>query len=131
MCQWNGSTTAKPRQVSGLLHPPQVGSAPLLWRDWSRREQRYACLHLVRHQRIGVSLLPAAADVPGNAEVPLSRPRRAHYRLSWQERLAGNMHCETAGQVTIKLFGVPHPFAIWMGLAKEEETVMKQGINHN
>jgi hypothetical protein len=28
-CQWNGSATAKPRQVSVLLHPLVVGSAPL------------------------------------------------------------------------------------------------------
>jgi hypothetical protein len=28
-CQWNGSATAKPRQVSVLLHPLQVGPAPL------------------------------------------------------------------------------------------------------
>src|SRR5438270_565312 len=51
-CQWNGSATAKPRQVSVLLHPLVVGSAPLLWRDWSRRAHRRACLQLVRHQRI-------------------------------------------------------------------------------
>jgi len=130
-CQWNGGDTAKPRQVSVLLHPLQVGSAPLLWRDWSRREHRRACLQLVRHQRIEVSLLPPAADSPGNAEVPLSRAQRAHYRLSWQERLARNTRSETAGQVTIKLFGIPHPFAIWMGLAEEEETVTKQEINHH
>lgn len=36
-CQWNGGATAKPRQVSVLLHPLQVGPAPLLWHDWSRR----------------------------------------------------------------------------------------------
>jgi hypothetical protein len=30
-CQWNGSATDKPRQVSVLLHPLAVGSAPLLW----------------------------------------------------------------------------------------------------
>ncbi|HLV99132.1 MAG TPA: hypothetical protein VKT82_10715 [Ktedonobacterales bacterium] len=107
-CQWNGSATAKPRQVSMLLHPLQVGSAPLLWQDWSRREQRRACLRLVRHQRIEASLLPAAADSPGNAQVPLSRAQRAHYRLSWQERLARNTRSESAGQVTITLFGIPH-----------------------
>ena len=28
-CQWSGSATAKPRQVSVLLHPLSVGSAPL------------------------------------------------------------------------------------------------------
>jgi hypothetical protein len=116
-CQWNGNATAKPRQVSVLLHPLQVGSAPLLWRDWSRREHRRACLQLVRHQRIEVSLLPPAAASPGKAEVILSRPQRAHYRLSWQERLARNAHVSTAGQVTIRLFGVPESFATSLGLA--------------
>ncbi len=43
-CQWNGAATAKPRQVSVLLHPLRVGPAPLLWRDWSRRVHRRACL---------------------------------------------------------------------------------------
>ena len=32
-CQWSGSATAKPRQVSVLLHPLPVGSDPVLWRD--------------------------------------------------------------------------------------------------
>ncbi len=47
-CQWSGSATAKPRQVSVLLHPLPVGSAPLRWRDWPRRHQRHACLRLHR-----------------------------------------------------------------------------------
>ena len=116
-CQWNGNATAKPRQVSVLLHPLQVGSAPLLWRDWSRRAYRRACLQLVRHQRIEVSLLPPAAASPGKAEVILSRAQRAHYRLSWQERLARNARVSTSGHVTIRLFGVPESFAASLGLA--------------
>ncbi|WP_236601166.1 hypothetical protein [Ktedonobacter sp. SOSP1-52] len=32
-CQWQGSKTSKPRQVSVLLHPLSIGPAPLLWRD--------------------------------------------------------------------------------------------------
>src|SRR6266699_88399 len=116
-CQWNGNATAKPRQVSVLLHPLQVGSAPLLWRDWSRREHRRACLQFVRHQCIEVSPLPPAAASPGKAEVILSRAQRAHYRLSWQERLARNGRVATAGQVTIRLFGVPESFATSLGLA--------------
>jgi len=116
-CQWNGSATAKPRQVSMLLHPLQVSSAPLLWRDWSRRVHRRACLQLVRHQRIEVSLLPPAAASSGKADVILSRPQRAHYRLSWQERLARNARASTSGQVTIRLFGVPESFATSLGLA--------------
>src|SRR5437868_11918865 len=42
-CQWQGSATKKPRQVSILLHPVAIGSAPLYWRDWSRRVHRRAC----------------------------------------------------------------------------------------
>ncbi len=116
-CQWNGSATAKPRQVSVLLHPLAVGSAPLLWRDWSRREHRRACMQLVRHQRIEVSLPPPAAVSPGTANVILSRAQRAHSRLTWQERLARNARGSTTGQVTIKLFGIPDSFATSLGLA--------------
>jgi hypothetical protein len=116
-CQWNGAATAKPRQVSVLLHPLQVGSAPILWRDWSRKEHRRACMQLVRHQRIEMSLLPSAAAAPPVEDVILSRAQRAHSRLSWQERLARNVRPPTACQVTIKLFGVPTPFAASLGLA--------------
>jgi hypothetical protein len=89
-CQWNGSATAKPRQVSVLLHPLQVGAAPLLWLDWSRRVHRRACLQLVRHQRLEMNLSPPAATSPPIADVILSRAQRARYRLSWHERLARN-----------------------------------------
>lgn len=37
----------------------------------------------------------------------LSRAQRAHFRLSWQERLARNARAPGAGQVSIKLFGIP------------------------
>src|SRR5258708_6909427 len=116
--QWQGSATKKPRQVSVLLHPLPAGSAPLLWRDWSRREYRCACMQLVRLQRIEVSLLPPTAAPPGTANVILSRAQRAHTRLSWPERLARNVRVSTANQVTIKLFGVPEAFATSLGLAK-------------
>lgn len=82
-CQWNGHATAKPRQVSVLLHPLQVGASPLLWRDWSRRAHRRSCMRLVRHQRIEVSVLPTATVPPQKGEVIFSRAQRAHYRLSW------------------------------------------------
>lgn len=117
-CQWEGSATKKPRQVSVLLHPLQVGPAPLLWRDWSRREHRRACMQLVRHQRIEVSIPPPAAASPRKADVILSRAQRAHSRLSWAERLARNARVPTASQVTIKLFGVPESFATSLALAR-------------
>jgi hypothetical protein len=111
-CQWQGPATAKPRQVSVLLHPLQVGSASLLFRDWSRRAHRRACMQLVRQQRIEVSLPPPAAASPGRADMILSRARRAHSRLSWAERLARNARSEASGQVTIKLFGIPEDYAL-------------------
>ncbi len=116
-CQWNGSATAKPRQVSVLLHPLRVAPAPLLWRDWSRRAHRRAWMQLLRHQHIEVSLPPPAAAQPRTADVIFSRAQRAHYRLSWQERLARHARVSTSGQVTIRLFGVPESFAISLGLA--------------
>jgi hypothetical protein len=117
-CQWEGSATKKPRQVSVLLHPLRGGSAPLLWRDWSRREHRRACMQLVRHQRIEVRMPPLAAVSPRKADVILSRAQRAHSRLSWAERLARNARVPTASQGTIKLFGVPEDFATLLGLVR-------------
>src|SRR5712692_11090736 len=85
-------------------------------RDWSRREHRRACMQLVRHQRIEVSLPPPAAASPRTADVILSRAQRAHARLSWAERFARNARSSTADQVTIRLFGVPEAFATSLGL---------------
>ncbi len=115
-CQWSGAATAKPRQVSVLLHPVVVGSSPLLWRDWRRREQRRACIQLLRHQRVEVQVQSAGAPLTG-PPAPLSRAERAHSRLTWQERLARNAQTLTSGQVTIQLFGVPEHFATALGLA--------------
>ena len=55
--------------------------------------------------------------LPRKAEVILSRQQRAHSRLSWAERLARNARVPTAGQLMIRLFGVPEGFAISLGLA--------------
>jgi hypothetical protein len=80
-CQWNGSETSKPRQVSVLLHPLAVGREPLLWRDWSRRVHRRACMLLLRHQRVEIQV--EYRDVtPCITPAPLSRAQRAHIRLS-------------------------------------------------
>ncbi len=115
-CQWNGSATAKPRQVSVLLHPLVVGSAPLLWQDWNRRHHRRACIQLLRQQHVEVQVEQGLSLTPTLSPAPLSRAQRAHYRLDFQERLARNARVPTASQVTIQLFGVPQAFATWLGL---------------
>ncbi|HEU5381665.1 MAG TPA: hypothetical protein VFV38_40110 [Ktedonobacteraceae bacterium] len=114
-CQWNGRETRKPRQVSLLLHPLPTGSAPLLWRDWHRRHQRHACLRLHR-QHLEVQVESALPLTPTISSPTISRAQRAHYRLSWDERLARNARKTQTGQLTFKLFGIPEAFASWLGL---------------
>jgi hypothetical protein len=46
----------------------------------------------------------------------LSRSKRAHYRLDWQERFARNERASGAPQISITLFGVPEDFAAFLGL---------------
>ncbi len=117
-CQWNGRATSKPRQVSVLLHPLAVGSAPLLWRDWSRRRHRRLCQQLLRSQRVEVQLEEPCLPVSTTTTpVLLSHAQRAHYRLDFAERLARNRRVPTANLVTIHLFGVPERFATSLGLA--------------
>jgi len=116
-CQWNGSTTAKPRQVSVLLHPLVVGPAPVLWKDWSRRLHRRACIQLLRHQRVEVQMESDSSARLTISPAPLSRAQRAHDRLDFQERFARNARAPTASQVTIRLFGVPEAFAAFLGRA--------------
>ena len=116
-CQWHGQAAKHPRRVSLLLHPLAVASAPLLWRDWSRRTQRRACIDLLRGQRVEVQVAPDRALSPAASPPPLSRQERAHWRLGWEERLARNTRAPTAGPITIHLFGVPDAFAHFLDLA--------------
>lgn len=109
--------TTKPRRVSLLLHPLSIGAAPVLWKDWSRRQHRHAVMQLCRSQRIEVQIELASQAAPASQPSPLSRAQRAHYRLSWAERLARNARSSGASQVQIKLFGIPATFASSLGLA--------------
>ena len=114
-CQWNGSATKKPRQGSRLLHPLAVGSAPLLWYDWSRRQHRRACIK-VRTQRLEIQTEPALSVRRDTSPSPLSRAQRAHSRLSFPVRLARTGRPLGASPVRMKVFGIPAAFATFLGL---------------
>jgi Transposase DDE domain len=116
-CQWHGTTTKKPRRVSLLLHPLSIGEAPVLWKDWSRRQYRRAAMQLCRSQRVEVQMEQASQADPAASPSTLSRAQRAHYRLSWEERLARNARPPGASRVRIKLFGMPEVFAASLVLA--------------
>jgi hypothetical protein len=107
-CQWQGSV---------LLHPWRVASAPLLWRDWSRRLHRRVCMHLLRYQRVEVQMDQTLSARPAVSPSPLSRAQRAHARLSWPKRLAHHARVCTSGPVTVRRFGVPEHGATLLGLA--------------
>ncbi len=74
-------------------------------------------MQLLRHQRVQVRIEQGLSAAPTLPSAPLSRAQRAHYRLTFQERLARNARVSTAGQVTIRLCGVPEAFAASLGLA--------------
>ena len=115
-CQWNGSETHKPRQVSVLLHPLSVGREPLLWQDWSRRVHRRACMQLLRHQRVEVHREPDTSSHRDDSPLPLSRASRVHSRLCWGERQARNARKPLSPPIKFHLFGMPNAFAAFLGL---------------
>jgi hypothetical protein len=127
-CQGYGTATQKPRRESRVLWPLDTtekavappplppASHPILWGDWQRCFHRRAVVKLLHHQRVEVRL--PETDPP--AQSPpirlISRAERAHYRLSWEQRLARNTRAKTAPEVSIKLFGIPDAFATSLGL---------------
>src|SRR2546421_8103934 len=78
---------------------------------------------------LGVISLRNSWAVPTLPPAPLSRAQRAHYRLTFQERLTRNTRVSTTGQVTVKLFGVPEGFAAWLGFAQEENIPETMDLN--
>jgi hypothetical protein len=129
-CQEKGAATIKPRRVSAVLWPldgapPEPAVPPalppashaILWGDWSRCQTRREWMTLLRTQTVTITDLPAAPFAETAQRHPLTRRQRAHWRLSWAERLARNARARTAPGVEITLFGLPSPFAAFLGLS--------------
>ncbi len=96
------------RAKSACSYIPSSLVQPLcVFRDWSRRLHRRECIQLLRHQRVQVQIESGSSASPSISSAPLSRAELAHYRLSFQERLARNARAPTAGQVMIKQ--IAHP----------------------
>jgi len=127
-CQGYGADTKKPRRVSAVRWPlqqrPSQGAVPLalpsasfpiLWGDWSRCQTRHDWLHLLRTQTVTITLVPALPDAAPSP--PYTRRQRAHWRLSWAQRLARNACAQHQQTAHIHLFGIPTAFAMSLGLA--------------
>ena len=127
-CQGYGAATKKPRCVSAVLWPrdqteevavlppPLPASHPIVWGDWQRRFHRREVVKLFRHQRVEVELAEISPPAHSQSIRLISRAERAHWRLSWAERLARNARRSAAPAVSIKLFGIPDTFATSLGL---------------
>jgi hypothetical protein len=123
-CQGYGVDTRRTRRVSAvlwpldpqpalLLEPPSTAAAlPLLWRDWPPSRLRRDWLALLRTQSIRLRPMPFPSEPPPRAR--LTRPQRAHWRLSWVERLQRN--AARGPTVFIRLFGIPPALAHFLGL---------------
>jgi hypothetical protein len=127
-CQ-ESSTPLKPRRVSAVLWPlnasrsdsspprekasPLPPLAPVFWKDWPRCGIRRAWLKVVRGQTIRVESFTSPDSSPGPVQISsiLTRAERAHWRLSWQERLARNARPSDAPRLVVTLHGLPAPFA--------------------
>jgi hypothetical protein len=44
-----------------------------------------------------------------------TRAQRAHYRLSWRQRLARNTHLASTPPLEITIYGLPAAFALYVG----------------
>lgn len=121
--------TIKPRRVSAvfwpipanqvltstpILAPPEPRTcSPVLWGDWPRCHIRRNWLNVVRSQTVDVTMgAPPTHDrIAGTDAHVMSRQQRAHWRFSWQQRLARNARPVTAASLTITIHGLPASFA--------------------
>ena len=85
--------------------------------DEARRTQVLPSFYrmIVRHQQLHMAEAITPPTRPLIPPAVLTRSQRAHYRLSWRERLARNARANTADQLTFQLFGIPESFACWLG----------------
>jgi hypothetical protein len=131
-CQ-ESSDTIKPRRVSAVLWPINLSSssvspppeavphpsplAPVLWRDWPRCGIRRTWLKVIRSQTI--CLESSSPRSPSLTKAPtekiLTRAERAHWRLSWDQRLARNARPADAPRLVVTLHGLPATFASSFG----------------
>jgi len=129
--QCQGDQTKGPRHVSAVVRPMEgpcplpepamplaAPTHPILWGDWSRRQTRRAFIRLLRTQTVRITVTAVTPPSESTHSGLLTREQRAHWRLSWAQRLARNaLPSEPMHRTAIHLFGIPPSFARSVGLA--------------
>ena len=133
-CQESPSTS-KPRRVSAVIFPlssheaipsalpiatpsplpkarDALPHAPVLWGDWPRCQIRRNWLNVIRSETVTMSrATPMEEQTLVASEYVITRTQRAHWRLSWDERLTRNARLSTSPALTITIHGLPATFA--------------------
>jgi hypothetical protein len=128
-CQ-ESSATIKPRRVSAVLWPldsslsassptfseasQPLPLAPVMWKDWPRCGIRRVWLKVIRSQTVCLTeslATPVLSPATAPSEAVLTRAQRAHWRLSWDQRLTRNARPSEASPLTVTLHGLPAVFA--------------------
>ncbi len=125
-CQ-ESAESRKPRRVSAVLWPlssshsasfpihpdapARLPRAPVLWKDWPRCRLRRGWLKLVRSETVCLESSTRSSSITTPPENVLTRPQRAHWRLSWEQRLARNARSFDAPRLSVTLHGLPDTFA--------------------
>ena len=91
---------------------PPVPAQPVRWGDWPRCHLRRTLVQLLRTQAVLISVGATETLVPTKPHSPPleTRAERAHWRLSWEQRLARNARPPTAPSLEIVLHGLPAAF---------------------
>lgn len=107
----------------GETSPPPTpdGASPrsVLWEDWAASHIRQQWMERLRTETVHLTIGPPQEPSPAPSSEPtvLTRAERAHWRLSWRQRLARNARPSEAPLLSITLHGLPASFAETFALA--------------
>jgi hypothetical protein len=101
-----------------LPSPAESAPFPVLWGDWPRCSIRRRWFQLLRSQTV---ILPSERIHPEKKQDSIvperqTRAQRAHWRLSWDERLARTTCPSTDTFLKVTIHGLPATFAPLFGL---------------
>ena len=101
------------RVLPSVELPSSPTPCPVLWEDWPARSIRRTWMKLLRTETVLLTMGPAHTEqiTDGREQDVLSRAERAHWRMSWSQRLARNARGATAPPFEITLHGLPVSFA--------------------
>jgi hypothetical protein len=109
-------TSERTSPLASLVPAPTL--APVLWGDWPRCQLRRNFIRLLRTQTVELTFraLPSEENQSSCHDDVQTRAQRAHWRLSWQQRLVRNARPPSVPVLTITIYGLPAAFAQHMGI---------------